>query len=167
MLQPASAIPSFKANIMNTLFSSKNRAALAAGVLFAFGLVLSGMTQPAKVIGFLNIGGMFDGNFPGKWDPSLAFVMGGALLVTLFAFAVTPKVGKKPWFADKFELPTRQDLDVKLMGGAALFGIGWALAGYCPGPAIASALTGGTDILIFLGCLMGGMAIATRFKSSR
>jgi uncharacterized protein len=150
---------------MTTLLSPKNKAALAAGVMFALGLVLSGMTQPAKVIGFLNIWGMFDGGFPGKWDPSLAFVMGGALLVTLIAFTATPREGKKPWFADKFELPTRKDLDAKLIGGAALFGIGWALAGYCPGPALASALAGGTDILIFLGCLMAGMALATRFKS--
>jgi uncharacterized protein len=135
--------------------------ALAAGLLFALGLVLSGMTQPAKVIGFLNIWGMFDGSFPGKWDPSLAFVMGGALLVTLVAFAVTPRTGKKPWFADKFELPTRKDLDIKLIGGAALFGIGWALAGYCPGPALASVLAGGTDIFIFVSCLIGGMALAT------
>jgi uncharacterized protein len=155
---------------MNPLRSSKNLVALAAGLLFALGLVLSGMTQPAKVIGFLNVGAMFDGangaGFPGQWDPSLAFVMGGALLVTLFAFASTPKTGKRPWFAEKFELPTRKDVDLQLIGGAALFGIGWALAGYCPGPAIASALVGGTDILIFLGCLMGGMALANRVKSS-
>jgi hypothetical protein len=136
--------------------------ALVAGLLFALGLVLSGMTQPAKVIGFLNIWGMFDGGFPGKWDPSLAFVMGGALLVTLIAFAVTPRAGKKPWFADKFELPTRKDLDIRLIGGAALFGIGWALAGYCPGPALASILAGGGDILIFTAFMLGGMGLASK-----
>jgi uncharacterized protein len=140
--------------------------ALAAGLLFALGLVLSGMTQPVKVIGFLNIWGMFDGGFPGKWDPSLAFVMGGAPLVTLVAFALTPRVGKKPWFADKFELPTRKDIDIKLIVGAALFGVGWALAGYCPGPALASVLAGGTDVVIFVVCMMGGMALANRFKSN-
>ena len=142
---------------MKNLFTLKNIAALASGLLFAAGLVLSGMTQPAKVIGFLDI--------TGKWDPSLAFVMGGALLVTLIAFAVTPQTGKKPWFTDKFELPTRQDVDIKLMGGAALFGIGWALAGYCPGPAFASLLTGGTDILIFMACMLAGMGVASRLKS--
>jgi uncharacterized protein len=151
---------------MNKLSSSKNLVALGAGLLFALGLVLSGMTQPAKVIGFLNVGGMFSGGFPGQWDPSLAFVMGGALLVTFIAFAVTPKTGKRPWFADKFELPTRKDLDIKLMGGAALFGIGWALAGYCPGPAFASVLVGGTDILIFMVALLLGMWLASRLKSA-
>jgi uncharacterized protein len=151
---------------MNKLSSSKNLVALGAGLLFALGLVLSGMTQPAKVIGFLSVGGMFSGGFPGQWDPSLAFVMGGALLVTFIAFAVTPKTGKRPWFADKFELPTRKDLDIKLMGGAALFGIGWALAGYCPGPAFASVLVGGTDILIFMVALLFGMWLASRLKST-
>jgi uncharacterized protein len=153
---------------MNKLFSAKNSIALAAGLLFALGLVLSGMTQPAKVIGFLNVGAMLDGangaGFPGKWDPSLAFVMGGALLVTLLAFARSAQTGKQPWFADKFELPSRKDIDIKLIGGAALFGIGWALAGYCPGPALASLLAGGTDIFIFTTCMIGGMALATRLK---
>jgi len=148
-----------------SLISSKNLIALLAGLVFAFGLVLSGMTQPAKVIGFLNVGAMLDGSFPGKWDPSLAFVMGGALLVTLVAFAVTPRTGKRPWFAEKFELPTRKDIDIKLMGGAALFGIGWALAGYCPGPALTSVLVGGTDVLIFIAALIIGMWFATRLAA--
>lgn len=155
---------------MNKLLSSKNLIALAAGLLFALGLVLSGMTQPAKVIGFLNVGAMLDGangsGFPGQWDPSLAFVMGGALLVTVIAFTLTPKAGNRPWFADKFELPTRKDLDIQLIGGAALFGIGWALAGYCPGPAFASLLAGGTDILIFTATLLLGMWVASRLKST-
>lgn len=141
--------------------------AFAAGLLFALGLVLSGMTQPAKVIGFLNIGAMLDGGFPGQWDPSLAFVMGGALLVTFVAFAVTPKEGKLPWFADKFELPTRKDIDLKLIGGAALFGVGWALAGYCPGPAFASLLTGGADIVMFLAALLIGMWAASNQHLNR
>lgn len=141
---------------MKTLFNLKNAVALVAGLLFAFGLVLSGMTQPAKVIGFLDI--------TGPWDPSLAFVMGGALLVTLIAFAVTPKQGSRPWFADKFELPTRKDIDSRLVFGAALFGMGWALAGYCPGPAFASVLTGGMDIVIFMLALLVGMWVATRFS---
>ncbi len=130
----------------------KNVIALIAGLLFALGLVLSGMTQPAKVIGFLDI--------TGKWDPSLAFVMGGALIVTLFAFAITPRQGRRPWFAEKFELPTSKDIDIKLVGGAALFGAGWALAGYCPGPAFASLYAGGTDIVIFMMAMLGGMFIA-------
>jgi uncharacterized membrane protein YedE/YeeE len=147
---------------MKKLFIPKNLVALLAGLFFALGLVLSGMTQPAKVIGFLNIGGIFEGSFPGKWDPTLAFVMGGALLVTLIAFAITPRHGRQPWFANKFELPSRKDIDIKLVGGAALFGVGWALAGYCPGPAFASLYAGGMDIVIFMAALLAGMYVATR-----
>lgn len=134
----------------------KNIVSLIAGLLFALGLVVSGMTQPAKVIGFLDI--------TGKWDPSLAFVMGGALMVTLIAFALAPRTGKRPWFAEKFELPTRKDIDIKLIGGAALFGIGWGLAGYCPGPAFASLYAGGLDIVIFMAALICGMYLATRLS---
>ncbi|MDI9333819.1 MAG: YeeE/YedE family protein [Cytophagales bacterium] len=134
----------------------KNIIALISGLIFALGLVLSGMTQPAKVIGFLDI--------TGNWDPSLAFVMGGAVLITLIAFAITTRAGKRPWFADKFELPTRTDIDVRLIGGSALFGIGWALVGYCPGPAFASLLVGGTDIVIFMLAMMGGMYLAKRIS---
>lgn len=134
----------------------KNIVALIAGLMFALGLVVSGMTQPTKVVGFLDITGI--------WDPSLAFVMGGALLVTLLAFAITPRHGRKPWFAEKFELPTRKDIDIKLVGGAALFGIGWALAGYCPGPAFAALYAGGLDIVIFMAALLGGMYVAKRLN---
>ena len=136
----------------------KNIVALIAGLLFSLGLVVSGMTQPVKVIGFLDI--------TGKWDPSLAFVMGGALMVTLIAFAITPRSGKRPWFFDKFELPDRKDIDVKLVGGAALFGIGWGLAGYCPGPAFAALYAGGLDIVIFMAALLGGMYAATLMRKS-
>ena len=140
--------------------TQKNIGALLAGLLFAFGLVLSGMTQPAKVIGFLNVLGLQQGiswtAAPGYWDPSLAFVMGGALCVTLIAFALQPNQ-TKPWFDAKFHLPTREEIDLKLIGGAALFGIGWGLAGYCPGPALASLLTGGADALIFCAAMLAGM----------
>jgi uncharacterized membrane protein YedE/YeeE len=137
--------------------------ALLSGAIFAFGLVVSGMTQVSKVIGFLNIGGIFAPTTFGAWDASLAFVMGGALLVTLVAFAVTPRAGSKPWASAKFELPTRKDVDGKLLTGAALFGIGWGLAGYCPGPALASLLSGGLDILVFSAALVVGMYLAKRF----
>ena len=136
-----------------------------AGALFAFGLVLSGMTQPAKIIGFLNLAGLVDPARFGRWDPSLAFVMGGALLVTLVAFAVTPRPGRKPWLAESFVLPTRKDIDGRLVLGAALFGIGWGLAGYCPGPALASVLTGGLDALVFVAALAAGMWAAVRLTS--
>ncbi len=138
-------------------------AALLAGALFAGGLVLSGMTQPAKVIGFLNIAGLLNPARFGAWDPSLAFVMGGALCVTLPAFPLMLRPGSKPWLADAFQLPTRRTIDSPLLLGALLFGVGWGLAGYCPGPAIASFLTGGADTLIFLAALALGMWAARRF----
>ena len=136
--------------------------ALFSGALFAVGLVVSGMTQTAKVIGFLNVGGIFNPQRFGAWDASLAFVMGGALMVTLVAFAVTPRAGHKPWAAPHFELPTRKDIDGKLLLGAALFGIGWGLVGYCPGPALASLLSGGVDVLVFSAALAIGMVAAKK-----
>ncbi len=136
---------------------------LAAGALFAAGLVMSGMTQPAKVMAFLNFGGIFAPTRFGAWEPSLAFVMGGAVLVTLIAFAVTPRAGRQPWAASAFELPTRQDIDLRLIAGAALFGVGWGLSGYCPGPALASILVGGLDVLVFVAALVVGLLAARRF----
>ena len=138
-------------------------AAFASGVLFAAGLVISGMTQPAVVQGFLNFGGLFDPVRFGPWNPALAFVMGSALLVSLLAFSITPRSGKKPWFAAHFTLPTRRDLDRRLLLGAMLFGIGWGLAGYCPGPVFASLLTGGQDVLLFFAALLTGMWLTRRF----
>jgi uncharacterized protein len=142
---------------------SKLLFALVSGALFALGLVISGMTQVSKVIGFLNVGGIFSPTRFGAWDASLAFVMGGALLVTLIGFAVTTRTGNKPWVNAKFELPTRKDIDGKLLTGAALFGIGWGLVGYCPGPALASLLSGGQDALVFVAALVVGMWLAKRF----
>lgn len=126
--------------------------ALVAGLVFAAGLTLGGMTDPRKVQGFLNIGGIASG----KWDPSLAFVMGGALIVSFLAFwSIKGRVA--PWLAAKFELPTRRDIDARLIIGAALFGIGWGIGGYCPGPALASLLIGGTDIVYFMAAMVAGM----------
>ncbi len=150
--------------------TQKNLISFAAGLLFAIGLVLSGMTQPAKVIGFLNLMGLQQGiswqAAPGYWDPSLALVMGGALMVTLIAFAITPKHthgSGKPWFEDKFHLPTRQDIDAKLVIGGVMFGAGWGLAGYCPGPALASLLVGGVDVMAFTAAMLVGMWAAKKW----
>jgi uncharacterized protein len=140
--------------------------AALAGFIFAAGLVLSGMTQPAKVIGFLNITGLAQGVSwkaqPGYWDPSLAFVMGGALMVTLIAFAITPK-RVKPWAAERFDLPSRSDIDGRLVVGAALFGGGWGIAGYCPGPVLASLFVS-WDAVVFAGSMLVGMIAAKRFS---
>ena len=122
-----------------------------AGLLFALGLVLGGMTQPLKVIGFLDVSG-------GAWDPSLAFVMGGALLVYGVTFRVTTK-REKPVFAQSFQIPTRRDLPPRLFVGAGLFGVGWALVGFCPGPAIVGAGSGMTEALLFLPGMLGGMVL--------
>lgn len=132
--------------------------ALVAGLIFATGLTLGGMTDPRKVQGFLDVGGIF----AGRWDPSLAFVMGGALLVSLLAFA-TVKTKAAPWANAKFELPTRRDIDARLIIGAVIFGVGWGIAGYCPGPALASLLTGGADVLWFVASMLVGMFVAKKW----
>lgn len=148
--------------------SKKLLFALLSGVLFALGLVVSGMTQPGKVIGFLDLHGLSQGITwqakPGLWDPSLALVMGGALMVTLVGFAISPKRAK-PWFDQRFYLPSRNDIDGKLVLGSVLFGIGWGLAGYCPGPGLASLLTGSRDAIIFVVAMALGMWAAKRWFS--
>ena len=111
----------------------KRVSAFACGLIFAIGLGLAGMTQPAKVIGFLDL--------TGAWDPSLAFVMGGAVLVGLIAFPLI-LARRRPWLGGRFALPERNDIDAPLVAGAALFGMGWGLSGYCPGPALVSLVTG-------------------------
>ncbi len=145
----------------NTL---KLLAAAASGALFALGLVVSGMAQPAKVLGFLNVAGIWNPQRFGAWDASLMFVMGGALCVTLVAFAVTPRAGRKPWFDTQFHLPTRKDIDAPLLSGAVVFGVGWGLVGYCPGPALATFFVGGLDAIIFVACMCLGMLAANALK---
>ena len=123
--------------------------ALAAGVLFALGLGISGMTQPAKVAGFLD--------FFGDWDPALLGVMGGGVLVNLVLHAWITRKRRAPLFADRFSLPTRRDVDVRLIGGAVIFGVGWALGGYCPGPGVVSVISGSPEALVFFGFMVVGM----------
>jgi len=140
--------------------------AFSAGLIFAAGLVLSGMTQPLKVLGFLDITAITKGPFPGLWDPTLAFVMGGAVCVTLLAFAWTQQLATAPLFANHYHPPALSQIDMPLVGGAALFGVGWGMVGYCPGPALASALLS-VDALIFTGAMLLGMLICKTFLSKR
>ena len=124
--------------------------ALAAGLLFGAGLTISGMTDPQRVRGFLDL--------IGRWDPTLAFVMGGAVMVMAVAWRLRSRMGQ-PLFAEKFALPDRSDLDARLILGSALFGVGWGLAGLCPGPAIASLALAPAAVLPFVVAMLAGMAI--------
>ncbi len=119
----------------------------AAGLLFAVGLAVGGMTQPAKIVGFLD--------FSGDWDPSLAFVMVGAIAVHAASYRLVMK-RSSPIFAPRFLVPTRRDIDVPLVAGAALFGVGWGLGGYCPGPAIASLGSLSSNAALFVAALLAG-----------
>ena len=125
-------------------------AALAAGLVFGIGLILSGMTDPGKVIGFLDVAG--------RWDPSLALVMGGAILVGFFAFRLAGRRGKT-FLGGGLHLPQRRDIDLRLVGGSLLFGIGWGLAGFCPGPALVSLASGQQPAAIFVAAMLGGMLL--------
>lgn len=122
--------------------------ALVSGVLFGIGLTLSDMINPARVLGFLDVAG--------SWDPTLAFVMGGALLVTFPAFQLVKKL-QKPLCSAQFQLPTSHVIDRRLVGGAALFGIGWGLVGFCPGPAIAALVTLDSGVFVFFLSMLVGM----------
>ncbi len=122
----------------------------ASAFLFALGLGLGGMAQPEKVQGFLNVFG--------DWDPALVFVMAGAVAVYAGFFQIVKKLSH-PVFDYKFYLPTRKDIDTRLVGGAALFGIGWGLSGICPGPALISLFSGGTSLFVFIGAMLVGMRV--------
>lgn len=122
--------------------------ALVAGLIFGLGLALAGMTDPAKVIGFLDLAG--------AWNPALAFVMGAGVIVTFIGYRIV-LARPKPVLEAKFQLPTRTDIDAPLVGGAALFGIGWGLAGYCPGPALSSLIAGNGEVFALVGAMIAGM----------
>jgi len=126
-------------------------AALVSGALFGFGLAFAGMTNPANVLAFLDIFG--------DWSATLALVMGGALAVTVpLTYLVLRRQG--PVFADVFHLPSRFSIDKKLVLGAVLFGLGWGIAGLCPGPAIATLVTGSLDSLLFVIAMFVGLKVA-------
>lgn len=123
-------------------------AASFSGALFAIGLLISGMTQPSKVQAFLDIFG--------DWDPSLAFVMGGAIALNLFLFRIILK-REHPLFSATFDLSSNQVIDRKLVVGSALFGVGWALGGYCPGPSFTALLSGDIRVFVFVVSMALGM----------
>jgi hypothetical protein len=123
-------------------------AAFASGFIFALGLAIGGMTQPAKVTGFLD--------FFGNWDPSLACVMIGAILVHAILYRVI-RHRSAPLFTAAFSVPTRKDIDLRLLGGASLFGVGWGLGGFCPGPAVTSLASGKSPVVIFVAAMITGM----------
>ncbi len=130
--------------------------ALIAGLVFGLGLILSGMSNPAKVIGFLNLAG--------DWDPSLAFVMAGAIAVSFLPFRLA-RNRSTALLGGPIRLPTAADIDRRLVLGSVAFGIGWGLAGYCPGPALASLLSGGAKPLLFVISMLAGMAVFELLQS--
>ncbi len=120
------------------------------GLLFGWGLLISGMTDPSKVIGFLDLAG--------SWDPSLAMVMGGAIAVGFFAFG-TAKKRTSNFFGGALHLPTSSDIDKRLLLGSLLFGAGWGLAGFCPGPGIVSMADGQPKAVVFVVAMIAGMLV--------
>ncbi len=124
--------------------------AFVTGLVFGLGLIISGMTDPSKVIGFLDLAG--------NWDPSLAFVMAGAILVGLSAFRLA-RARTQAFLGGPFRVPTARHIDRRLVLGSLVFGAGWGLAGYCPGPALASLASGGGKPLVFTIAMLVGMVI--------
>ena len=128
---------------------------LLAGVIFGAGLSLSDMVNPARVSNFLD--------FAGNWDPTLIFVMAGGLSVTTLGYRFIFR-RNSPLVDEKFHLPTRRQVDLPLVGGAALFGVGWGLAGICPGPALADLVTLEPKVLAFIGAMLAGMMAASALR---
>jgi uncharacterized membrane protein YedE/YeeE len=128
----------------------KHLGALLSGLLFGVGLIVSGMSNPAKVLAFLDLAG--------HWDPSLAFVMGGAIAVAAPAFAWARR-SKKTLLATPLHLPEKRAIDRRLVGGSLLFGAGWGVAGFCPGPALVAAAAGFPGALLFAAAMLAGMAL--------
>lgn len=127
--------------------------ALISGLVFGLGLIVSGMSNPAKVLGFLDLAG--------KWDPSLALVMAGAIAVGAIGFAIAGK-RTQTMLKAPMHLPTRRDIDRRLVIGSLLFGVGWGLAGFCPGPALVAVGAGAIKALVFVAAMMAGMFVVRR-----
>jgi uncharacterized membrane protein YedE/YeeE len=131
---------------------------LALGLLFGIGLVVSGMSDPAKVLNFLDV--------TGTWDPSLAFVMGGAVITAFVGYRLVLK-RSKPLAAAAFQLPAKTEIDWPLLLGSAIFGVGWGLGGFCPGPALTATTLGAAGTYAFLPMMFVGMWLARAFASRR
>lgn len=132
--------------------------AFASGLVFGLGLIVSGMANPAKVLGFLDLAG--------TWDPSLAFVMGGAVLITAAGFAVLRR-RRASLTGEPLRWPTATRIDLRLALGSLAFGAGWGLAGFCPGPALVAAAAGVPQALIFVAAMLVGMAIYSALEAFR
>jgi uncharacterized membrane protein YedE/YeeE len=131
-------------------------ASYLAGLVFGIGIAISGMANPAKVLNFFDVAG--------TWDPSLIFVMGGALLTTAAGYRLVLR-RRGPLLDTGFHLPARRDLDGGLLGGAALFGVGWGITGFCPGGALPALGTGKTDVLIFVAAMTAGIVLAQAIRT--
>ncbi len=130
-----------------------NIVAFLCGVLFAAGACVSGMVRPSKVLGFLDLGG--------PWDATLLFVMASALAIHIVAWRVVKRLSA-PRFGTRYPGPPSQTIDLRLVGGAVLFGLGWGLAGYCPGPAVVSIVSGATSSIVFVTTMVIGIVLARR-----
>jgi uncharacterized membrane protein YedE/YeeE len=128
---------------------------ILAGIIFGAGLALSDMVNPARVLNFLDIAG--------SWDPTLIFVMAGGLTITTLGYRLVFR-RRSPLFSDKFNLPTAQQIDLPLVAGAAVFGVGWGLAGICPGPALADLATLEPQVLLFVVAMLAGMVLANALR---
>ena len=129
-----------------------------AGLLFGLGMIVSGMINPAKVLNFLDLAG--------HWDPSLAFVMAGAIAVGLPGYRLVARMDR-PLFSPRFLLPTRSDLSPDLVIGAAVFGVGWGIAGFCPGPALTALTLGRWPVLLFCVAMLTGMLLGRHIRDNR
>jgi uncharacterized protein len=127
-----------------------NYVAILGGALFGAGACISGMVRPSKVIGFLDFGG--------AWDPSLLLVMGSALVISIAAWRIVARL-RTPRFGTEFPAPASTIVDVRLIGGAAMFGVGWGLSGYCPGPALVSLVSGVTAVFVFCAAMIAAMFV--------
>ena len=130
----------------------------AVGLIFGLGIALSGMINPAKVLNFFDVAG--------AWDPSLAFVMGGALVTTFLGYRIVLRRAA-PLIEPRFQIPTSRDIDARLVGGSAVFGIGWGIAGFCPGAAVPALGTGRWEVALFVAALLAGLWIGRTVRDRR